>query len=125
MLNIDQLRYHYTKPFFDLIKDIKRIKIIQRKGFFQTNIIWWYKREDWYFRQNNYYLEINREFVTDELKYKLNIELTGDIEGYLQYMFKIYYKKRIIVTDEPMLFQRSHRKDFQKIIKKRKNGTKI
>lgn len=124
MLNIDQLKYNWKKPFFDLIKDIKHIK--SKNSFSRReNIIWWYRGEDWYFRQNNYYLEINREFVTDELKYKLNIELTGDIEEYLQYMFKVYYKKHVIVTDGPMLFQRSHRKDFQKIIKKRKNGTKI
>lgn len=125
MLNIDQLKYNWKKPFYKLIKDIKQKPEVISNLNLPTKNIWWYKGTDWFFLQIGSHLDINREFVTDELKYKLDTELTGDVEDYLQYMFKIYYKKHVIVTDGPMLFQRSNRIYFQKIIKKRKNGTKI
>lgn len=77
MLNIDQLKYDFEKPFHTLIKKLKIFYVDK-----QFNEIYWYNMNDWFFYSINEHLIVNKRII--HLIFEINKE-------YICLMFKKYY----------------------------------
>lgn len=83
MLNIDQLKYDFEKPFHTLIKKLKIFYVNK-----QINQIYWYNMNDWFFYFINEHLIVNKRIIN--LMFETN-------EEYICFMFKKYYNFKDII----------------------------
>lgn len=83
MLNIDQLKYDFEKPFHSLMKNTKVFYVDK-----SINQIYWYNMNDWFFYSINDHLIVNKRII--HLIFEIH-------KKYICFMFKKYYNFKNII----------------------------